>query len=147
MTWPIVYTALTLNYLGQGAWIINHYQSQSFATHFTSINPFYGMLPNAWLIFGTIIATLAAIIASQALITGSFTLVSEAIGLKLLPRMIIKHTGNTKSQIYVPMVNWFLCAITLSVVWYFGSSEKMEAAYGLAITVTMLMTTILLEST
>ena len=144
MTWPIVYTALTLNYLGQGAWIINHYQSQSFATHFTSINPFYGMLPNAWLIFGTIIATLAAIIASQALITGSFTLVSEAIGLKLLPRMIIKHTGNTKSQIYIPMVNWLLCAITLSVVWYFGSSEKMEAAYGLAITVTMLMTTILL---
>ncbi|KRN80490.1 potassium transporter Kup [Fructilactobacillus lindneri] len=146
MTWPFVYLALTLNYLGQGAWIVNNAHSSNFVSHFKNINPFYGMLPSTWMIFGMVIATLAAIIASQALITGSYTLVSEAMGLKLLPRMVIKHPGNTRSQIYIATVNWILCAITISVVWYFGSSEKMEAAYGLAITITMLMTTVLLFS-
>ncbi|WP_413628273.1 KUP/HAK/KT family potassium transporter [Fructilactobacillus vespulae] len=143
-TWPFVYLALTLNYLGQGAWIITNVHTASFAKHFTSLNPFYGMLPTSWVMVGTIIATLAAVIASQALITGSFTLVSEAMGLKLLPRLIVKHPGKTRSQIYIPTINWMLCTITIGIVWFFGSSASMEAAYGLAITVTMLMTTLLL---
>lgn len=143
-TWPFVYLALTLNYLGQGAWIITNVHTAAFAKHFTSLNPFYGMLPTSWVMVGTIIATLAAVIASQALITGSFTLVSEAMGLKLLPRLIVKHPGKTRSQIYIPTINWMLCTITIGIVWFFGSSASMEAAYGLAITVTMLMTTLLL---
>ncbi|MHA8110775.1 KUP/HAK/KT family potassium transporter [Lactobacillaceae bacterium Melli_B4] len=142
-TWPIVYLSLMLNYFGQGAWVITHAQSPAFATA-AGVNPFYAMLSNEIRPFAIIIATLAAIIASQALITGSYTLVDEAIGLKFLPRMIIKHPSNVRSQIYIATVNWFLCAVTLFVVWYFGSSEKMEAAYGLAITITMLSTTVLL---
>lgn len=142
-TWPLVYASLILNYLGQGAWMITHAKDTAFA-HSTSVNPFYSMLPNAWRLPAILIAAMAAIIASQALITGSFTLVSEAIGLKFLPRMVVKHPSNIRNQIYIATVNWLLCIITLSVVWYFGSSEAMEAAYGLAITITMLMTTLLL---
>lgn len=142
-TWPLVYGALILNYLGQGAWIINHAHDQAYA-NLSNLNPFYEMLPGNWRILGIVLATLAAVIASQALITGSFTLVSEAMGLKLLPRLLVKHPSDVKNQIYIANVNWILCIITLSIVWYFGNSQKMEAAYGLAITVTMLMTTILL---
>lgn len=142
-TWPLVYLALFLNYLGQGAWIINHAHDVAFRG-LSDLNPFYEMLPHDMRIIGIVIATFAAIIASQALITGSYTLVAEAMGLKFVPRMIIKHPSNIKNQIYISTVNWLLCVITLGVVWYFGSSQKMEAAYGLAITVTMVMTTILL---
>lgn len=142
-TWPLVYGALFLNYLGQGAWVINHANDAAYR-NLSDLNPFYEMLPGHWRLFGIIVATLAAIIASQALITGSYTLVDEAIGLKFLPRLIVKHPSNVKNQIYISNVNWILCIVTLSVVWYFESSQKMEAAYGLAITITMLMTTILL---
>lgn len=142
-TWPIVYLALMLNYFGQGAWVINHEHSIAFAG-LKNVNPFYMMIPSTIRPLAVIIATLAAIIASQALITGSYTLVDEAIGLKFLPPLIIKYPGKTKKQMYIGTVNWALCLITLFVVWFFGSSEKMEAAYGLAITVTMLMTSLLL---
>lgn len=142
-TWPLVYIALIMNYLGQGAWIINHEHSVAFAG-IKNINPFYTMIPASIRPFAVIIAALAAIIASQALITGSYTLVDEAIGLRFLPRLIVKHPSNVRRQIYISTVNWLLCIITLFVVWFFGSSQKMEAAYGLAITVTMLMTTLLL---
>ncbi|MCT3392039.1 KUP/HAK/KT family potassium transporter [Lentilactobacillus hilgardii] len=142
-TWPLVYAALFLNYLGQGVWVINHANDAAYR-NLSDLNPFYEMLPGNWRLFGIVIATLAAIIASQALITGSYTLVDEAIGLKFLPRLIVKHPSNVKNQIYISNVNWLLCIVTLAVVWYFGNSQKMEAAYGLAITITMLMTTVLL---
>lgn len=142
-TWPFVYASLVLNYLGQGAWVINNAHNPEYA-HLSNLNPFYEMLPGSLRGFAIAIAALSAIIASQALITGSFTLVDEAIGLKFLPRMIVKHPSNVRSQIYIATVNWFLCIVTFIVVWAFGSSERMEAAYGLAITVTMLMTTLLL---
>lgn len=142
-TWPFVYLTLMLSYLGQGAWVIRH-PAQLMAAR--SVNPFYAMVPTHWRLFAIVIATLAAIIASQALITGSFTLVHEAMGLKLLPRLRIKFPGHVKSQLYISTVNWLLCAITLTIVWYFRTSSHMEAAYGLAITVTMLMTTVLLHA-
>lgn len=144
VTWPLVYSTLFLNYLGQGAWIIRHAGDTAYR-NLSNLNPFYEMLPGTWRLVGIVLATLAAIIASQALITGSYTLVDEAIGLKFLPRMVIRHPSNIKNQIYIATVNWILCIITISVVWFFGSSQKMEAAYGLAITITMLMTTVLLH--
>lgn len=142
-TWPFVYLALMLNYFGQGAWLLQHAQDAAYR-NLTTINPFYQMLPSGFRPVAIVLATLAAIIASQALITGSFTLVNEAVGLKFLPKMRIKHPNDTRSQIYIGLINWFLCAVTLGVVWFFKTSEHMEAAYGLAITVTMLMTTLLL---
>ncbi|WP_125761656.1 KUP/HAK/KT family potassium transporter [Companilactobacillus hulinensis] len=143
-TWPFVCTMLMLNYLGQGAWVMTHYLDKQYM-NLNTINPFYEMLPGELRIFAILIATMAAIIASQALITGSFTLVEEAIGLKILPRLRVKFPGDIKSQLYIGSVNWLLCLVTLSVVWSFKTSEHMEAAYGLAITMTMLMTTILLH--
>jgi KUP system potassium uptake protein len=142
-TWPFVYAMLMLNYFGQGAWLLNHAQDAAYR-NLPTINPFYSMLPGGVRMFAIVLATFAAVIASQALITGSFTLVNEAVGLKFLPKMSIKHPNDTRSQIYIGLVNWFLCAVTLGVVFYFRTSEHMEAAYGLAITVTMLMTTLLL---
>lgn len=143
-TWPFVYLMLMLNYFGQAAWVISNYQNNHY-NQINGINPFYQMLPEEFKIFAIVIATMAAIIASQALITGSFTLVQEAIGLKILPRLKVKFPGQVQSQLYIGTVNWILCAITVSIVWGFGSSDHMEAAYGLAITLTMLMTTILLH--
>lgn len=143
-TWPFVYTMLMLNYLGQAAWVINNYQNSQF-NNISGINPFYEMLPSEFKIFAIIIATFAAIIASQALITGSFTLVQEAIGLKILPRLKVNFPGKVQSQLYIRAINWMLCVITVSIVWGFQTSNHMEAAYGLAITLTMLMTTLLLH--
>ncbi|MFC6181321.1 KUP/HAK/KT family potassium transporter [Lactiplantibacillus daowaiensis] len=142
-TWPFVYLMLILNYLGQGAWILQHYQLAAYRDA-VNLNPFYAMIPANLQVAAIILATLAAIIASQALITGSYTLVDEAIGLKFLPRMIIKHPSQVRSQIYIGAVNWMLCGVTLGIVWLFQTSAHMEAAYGLAITITMLMTTLLL---
>lgn len=142
ITWPFVFLTLTLNYFGQGAYLIHN------LGHFTitssAFNPFYEMLPSWAYLFGVAIATIAAIIASQALITGSFTLVEEAIGLKLLPKMAIIHPSLSRGQIYIRTINWLLCACTTLVLFYFRTSEHMEAAYGLAITITMFMTTLLL---
>ncbi|MCM0599353.1 KUP/HAK/KT family potassium transporter [Periweissella fabalis] len=142
-TWPFVFITLILNYMGQGAWTLAHMKADSFQ-NLTGINPFFAMMPETWRIFGIIIATLAAIIASQALITGSFTLVTEAIGLKILPRIRMRYPNFLKSQVYIRFVNWLMCAASLGIVFLFQTSAHMESAYGLAITVTMLMTTLLL---
>ncbi len=140
VSWIFVKICLVINYLGQAAWLLHH-QGQ----HLDE-NPFYGMMPHWFLWPGIIIATLAAIIASQALISGSFTLVSEAIRLGLLPKMTVKFPTNMKGQIYIPAVNTFLWLGCIGVVLLFENSSKMEAAYGLAIVLAMLCTTILLSN-
>lgn len=140
-SWPYVFVCLALNYLGQGVWIL---ENPNYHAGNTDFNPFFEALPSQWKFFAIILATLAAIIASQALITGSFTLVSEASGLKFLPRMKIIYPSTEQGQIFIPSINKMLCAATIGIVFLFKTSEHMEAAYGLAITVTMLMTTILL---
>ncbi len=140
ITWIYVKTALILNYLGQGAWILmNHTVAK------TSHNPFFAIMPEWFLATGIIIATAAAIIASQALITGSFTLISEAISLNFWPKSKINHPTDIKGQVFIPKINWFLWLACIFVVFYFEKSSNMEAAYGLSITITMLMTTILLS--
>ena len=142
-SWPFVKICLLLNYFGQGAWLLSAKKNPDFL-NVEGLNPFFQMIPHNFLLFGIIISTLAAIIASQALISGSFTLVSEAIKLNLFPRLHTMYPSSTKGQLYIPTINkvlWFVC---IGIVLYFGNSAHMEAAYGLAITVTMLMTTILL---
>lgn len=143
VSWPYVKICLMLNYLGQAAWLTNVYQDTDIQA-IEQLNPFFRMLPKGWMVIGVGFATIAAVIASQALISGSFTLVSEAIKLKLLPRMKIIYPGKTIGQMYIPVINtllWIACSL---VVLTFRTSSHMEAAYGLSITVTMLMTTLLL---
>ena len=140
-SWPYVFICLALNYLGQGVWIL---QNTNYRGSGAEINPFFTSMPASLRMFAVILATVAAIIASQALITGSFTLVSEASGLKFLPRMNINYPTTEQGQIYIPSVNKMLCIATIAIVFFFQTSEHMEAAYGLSITVTMLMTTLLL---
>ncbi|AGX44196.1 KUP/HAK/KT family potassium transporter [Clostridium saccharobutylicum] len=142
-SWPFVKICLILNYFGQGAWLLSAKNNPSFFG-IKDLNPFFQMIPPALLIFGIIISTLATIIASQALISGSFTLVSEAIKLNLFPRLHTMYPSSTKGQLYLPAVNRILAIACIGIVLYFQSSQHMEAAYGLSITVTMLMTTILL---
>lgn len=139
VSWMFVKTTLILNYLGQGAWLLQ-YEGKKFH----EINPFFGLMPQWFLIPGIIIATLAAIIASQALISGSFTLISEALRLNVWPKVRLKYPTEAKGQLYVPSANWILWAGCIAVVLYFEESARMEAAYGLAITIAMLMTTVLL---
>ena len=143
-SWPFVKLCLILNYLGQGAWIL---QSRGDAALWVveDLNPFFLMLPALLRPFAVLLGAAAAIIASQALITGSYTLVSEAILLDLLPHLEIRYPSDTKGQLYIGAVNtvlWIGCSL---VVLYFRSGARMEAAYGLAITITMLMTTLLLS--
>ena len=138
VTWIFVKTALVLNYMGQGAWLMQH-------TSLEGKNPFFELMPEWFLLPGIIIATLAAVIASQALISGSFTLIGEAINLNFWPRVAIKFPTETKGQLYIPSVNWLLWAGCIGVMLYFKESAHMEAAYGLFITVAMLMTTLLLS--
>ena len=138
-SWLFVKVMLILNYLGQGAWILAHAGSVD-----CQVNPFYGMMPAGFLGVGIVTATVAAIIASQALISGVFSLIGEAVNLDIWPRMKINHTGNVKGQLYVPGINLFLYVGCVGTVLLFQSSGRMEAAYGLAITITMLTTTILL---
>ena len=138
VTWIFVKTALVLNYMGQGAWLMQH-------TSLEGKNPFFELMPEWFLLPGIIVATLAAVIASQALISGSFTLIGEAINLNFWPRVAIKFPTETKGQLYIPSVNWLLWAGCIGVMLYFKESAHMEAAYGLFITVAMLMTTLLLS--
>lgn len=142
-TWPFVKICLLVNYFGQGAWILSAKNNPALGL-MEDLNPFYQMIPRGLLIYGITISTLAAIIASQALISGSFTLVSEAIKLNLFPRLHTLYPSPMKGQLYIPAINRILCIVCIGIVLFFQSSERMEAAYGLAITVTMLMTTILL---
>ena len=142
-SWPYVNICLLLNYCGQAVWI-EHNQASGYFQHLSDFNPFYDMMPGWLRLFGVAIATLAAIIASQALISGSYTLVAEAIRLRILPRLQITYPTNFKGQLYIPVVNHILWLVCVLIVFFFRTSEHMEAAYGLAITVTMLMTTVLL---
>lgn len=137
-TWVFVKICLVINYLGQGAWLMLREGTV------IKENPFFLIMPNWFIIPGTIIATIAAIIASQALITGSFTLVSEAIKLNLFPKLQVRYPNEDKGKVYIPAVNFLLYIGCVLLVLKFKKSENMEAAYGLAITITMLMTTILL---
>ena len=139
ISWTFVKTTLILNYLGQGAWLLNN-AGQAIGDR----NPFYALMPKWFLLIGIGIATVAAIIASQALITGSFTLVAEAIRLNMWPKVKLNYPTDVKGQLYVPSMNRLLLLGCIGVVLYFRESTNMEAAYGLAITLTMLMTTVLL---
>ncbi|MGV3640688.1 MAG: KUP/HAK/KT family potassium transporter [Adhaeribacter sp.] len=140
ISWIFVKSCLLLNYFGQGAWLTTRLGQPLTAQD----NPFYGVMPAWFLLPGITVATIAAIIASQALITGSFTLIGEAIRLNLWPKVRLIYPTNLKGQLYVPSVNLLLWAGCVGVVLYFRESSNMEAAYGLAITVTMLATTILM---
>ncbi|QHS57808.1 KUP/HAK/KT family potassium transporter [Mucilaginibacter sp. 14171R-50] len=142
ISWIYVKTCLILNYLGQAVWLLQHTgQSIDLSVN----NPFYQLMPQWFLIFGIGIATIAAIIASQALISGSFTLIAEAVRLNLWPKVRINYPSEQKGQLYVPSINWILCAGCIGVVLLFKHEAKMQAAYGLSITVAMLMTTILVS--
>lgn len=139
VTWIFVKTSLILNYLGQGAWILHESGG-----NLIDVNPFYAVMPDWFLVTGTVISAAAAVIASQALITGSYTIISEAISLNFWPRVKIKYPTIIKGQMYIPSVNWFLFLACCFVVLYFQESSNMEAAYGLAITLTMIMTSLLM---
>lgn len=139
-SWIFVKICLLLNYAGQAAWLMTHAGEK-----IEGITPFYGIVPRVILPFGIAIATLAAIIASQALISGSFTLVGEAMRLNFWYRQRIVYPTDFKGQLYIPQVNWLLLAGCIGVVLYFGESKYMEAAYGLSVTLTMMMTTVLLS--
>ena len=138
-SWLFVKVMLILNYLGQGAWIL-----ADPARVAGGVNPFFGIMPQGWLIPAILLSTCAAIIASQALLSGSFTIFSEAMSLDFWPRLKVKYPSEEKGQLYIPVVNWSLFFGCLLTVCIFRDSSRMEAAYGLAITVTMLMTTFLL---
>ena len=142
-SWPFVKICLILNYFGQGAWILLNNGNAALAA-IEDMNPFFLMLPEGLRPFAVILSTAAAIIASQALITGSYTLVSEAIRLDLMPHLQTRYPSDTKGQLYIGTVNTVLYIGCTLVVLYFRSGARMESAYGLAITVTMLMTTLLL---
>lgn len=139
VSWVFVKAMLICNYLGQGAWIIAHTGSLA-----PGANPFYAIMPEKFLPVGIMMATIAAIVASQALISGSFTIFSEAMNLHFWPRQRIKYPTDIKGQLYIPFINISLYVLCVVVIVFFRTSSNMEAAYGLAITVTMLMTTLLL---
>lgn len=157
-SWIFVKTTLVLNYLGQGAWLLTN-KGKVFASSslledvsFTAkhsmnslltLNPFYGIMPQWFVLIGIIIATLAAIIASQALISGSFTLISEAMRLNLWPRLKINYPTEEKGQLFIPAINLLLFVGCCGIVLYFRNSSNMEAAYGLAITLCMIATSVL----
>ncbi len=138
VSWIFVKTCLLLNYFGQGAWIMQHTGEVLSAQ-----NPFYAIMPDWFLLVGIIIATMASVIASQALITGSFTLINEAMRLNLWPKVRVLHPTDLRGQIYVPSINIMLFIGCVAMVLGFKESKNMEAAYGLSISITMLMTTLL----
>lgn len=139
ISWLFVKAMLILNYMGQGAYVICHIDS----VH-TGINPFYAVMPNWLLIPGIVMATGAAIIASQALISGCFTIFSEAVHLNFWPTLKFKYPSVDKGQIYIPQINNLLYILCVVTVLLFQTSAHMEAAYGLSITITMLTTTVML---
>ena len=145
ISWIFVKTCLILNYLGQGAWLLANYKGVQITDGFMSgsFNSFFGMMPQWFKPFGIIIATSAAIIASQALISGSFTLIAEAQRLNLWPKMKINYPTEEKGQLFIPGVNTLLFIGCSGIVLYFQKSSNMEAAYGLAITMCMISTSLL----
>ncbi|MBL7808434.1 MAG: KUP/HAK/KT family potassium transporter [Saprospiraceae bacterium] len=140
VSWIFVKICLMLNYFGQAAYLLHH-EGRALED-----NPFYGVMPVWFLWPGIIISTFAAVIASQSMISGSFTLASEAIRLGFLPKMTVKFPTNMKGQIYIPGINTFLWLGCVAVVLYFQQSSKMEAAYGLSVVCTMICSTILLSN-
>ncbi|MGR3810583.1 KUP/HAK/KT family potassium transporter [Jiulongibacter sp. NS-SX5] len=140
MSWIYVKTCLILNYFGQAAWLMLH-EGQLLGDK----KPFFQLMPEWFILPGIAIATMATIIASQAMISGSFSLISAAIRLNFWPKVRIHYPSNERGQLYIPSVNMLLYIGCIAVVLYFRRSENMEAAYGLAITVTMLMDTILMS--
>ncbi|MCS7037812.1 MAG: KUP/HAK/KT family potassium transporter [Saprospiraceae bacterium] len=143
VSWIFVKTCLLLNYFGQAAWCLEY---EGTVLPAATPNPFYGIMPTWFLPLGIAIATLAAIIASQAMISGSFTLVSEAVRLGLLPKLTVIFPSNLKGQLYLPAVNTFLWIGCIFVTLFFRESARMEAAYGLSVTITMLMSTVLMSN-
>lgn len=146
ISWIFVKCCLLLNYFGQGASLLKHHTGVRMTDSVISlggINAFYDLMPEWFIVPGVIIATTAAIIASQAMVTGSFSLINEAIRLNLWPKMKINYPSEAKGQIYIPGINTLLFVGCVGVVLYFRESARMEAAYGLAIIATMVMTTIL----
>ncbi len=139
VSWVFVKICLLLNYFGQGGWLLSH-AGQTLGT----MNPFYEIMPYWFVIPGVVIATLAAIVASQALISGSFTLINEAMRLNFMTRLRIIYPTNIRGQIYIPAVNWLLMIGCICIVLHFKESANMEAAYGMAIILTMMVTTILM---
>jgi KUP system potassium uptake protein len=132
----LVLPALTINYMGQGALLMRDPSALE--------NPFYRLFPQTWLIPAVVLATLATVIASQAVISGAYSMTKQAIQLGLLPRMQVQHTSAREAgQIYMPEVNWLLLVSVLLAVVGFGSSSALASAYGIAVTVTMLITTVL----
>lgn len=140
VSWIFVKSMLLINYLGQGAMLL----SRDGAALPKGSNPFYMVVPDWFLIPAIIIATVAAVVASQALISGSFTLINEAIRLNLWPRVKVNFPSEIKGQLYIPSINWFLMIGCIAVVYGFKESENMEAAYGLSIVLAMISTSILL---
>jgi KUP system potassium uptake protein len=145
VSWIYVKVALIINYLGQGAWLLANYQGETLSKEIidNGFNPFFGIMPDWFRIIGIAIATVAAVIASQALISGSFTLISESMRLNLWPKMKINYPTEERGQLYIPGINTLLLVGCLGVVVYFQTSSNMEAAYGLAITLCMLATSML----
>jgi len=139
VSWLFVKVALLLNYLGQSAWVLMQHKDT-----LGDVNPFFAIVPHWFLIPSVFIATAASIIASQALISGSFTLINEAISLNFWPKVTVKFPTDIRGQIYIPSINWVLCVGCFLVTLYFRTSEAMTAAYGFSITIAMLMTTILM---
>ena len=139
ISWIFIKIALVLCYAGQTAWLLDHVGETV-----GNLSPFYHIVPTEIFWLALVIATCATIIASQALISGCFTLINEAIRLDIWPRHLVLFPGNIKGQLYIPAVNWFLMIGCISMVLYFKESTKMEAAFGLSVTLTMLMSTILI---
>ncbi|MFT3676778.1 MAG: KUP/HAK/KT family potassium transporter [Chitinophagaceae bacterium] len=146
MSWIYVKTCLLINYFGQGAYLLSHrsgLQITAEVKRSMGVNAFYDLMPEWFIIIGVVIATTAAVIASQAMISGAFTLISEAMRLNLWPKLKIRYPSEEKGQLFIPAINALLYVGCVGVVLYFQKSSNMEAAYGLAIIVTMLTTTIL----
>jgi KUP system potassium uptake protein len=145
VSWIFVKIMLLLNYFGQGAYLINHEGQTLQQLGGKGGNPFYLIMAEWFLPVGIVIATMAAVIASQALISGSFTLINEAMRLNFWPKVKIKYPTEVKGQLYIPSINWLLLLGCIGIVLYFEESSNMEHAYGLAIVLCMIMTTILLN--
>ncbi|MCF6128907.1 KUP/HAK/KT family potassium transporter [Flavobacterium sp. AS60] len=145
ISWIFVKVMLLLNYFGQGAYLISHEGKTLEQLGGKDGNPFYLIMADWFQPIGVVIATLAAVIASQALISGSFTLINEAMRLNFWPKVKIKYPTELKGQLYIPSINWLLLLGCIGIVWYFEKSSAMEHAYGLAIVLCMIMTTILLN--
>ena len=145
ISWIFVKIALVLNYFGQAAYLIQHQGETLQSLGGENGNPFYLIMPDWFQPIGIVIATLAAVIASQALISGSFTLINEAMRLNFWPKVLIKYPTELKGQLYIPSINWLLFVGCVGIVLHFEESSNMEHAYGLAIILCMIMTTILLN--